>query len=511
MTYKKLLPVVVLSVVLRLYIAWVFPLGGDEGVLAYDSMVMSSDNMPFRDYMSRDAVPVLLYHPLTYFHSLYVMRLLSIAFAVVASYFVYLIGKELFSERTGLLASAVFLLEPFSLFQLSPVMAQSIVVLLITSSVYSLLKKRWYAAGVLIGLGVFAKLAMLHLMGVALAIMLLRKDARSLPKVFAGMLLVAAAMCLVFTPKVVTNSAGFTWFSARVHSTTPSTMSNIMVCLGTLYQLLSRYSFIFLGGMIYLISLTRKRIKIPITISFIAAATVFVLLMTLRPSLSFITIRSHDVVQANYWRIIFVPIFLATAFLWSLNKAGKLTPNKNHLILIAWLLISCSQFIILLKWHTYYLVDLIPPLAIMSALAFEKYGLKTIILLLYLTSLIMAFTHPVSNAIQLRDVTAASAYIKNQGYTGEVFTGNPAYNFETNTRITLNMSHPNYIEDPTFKIRDPTTIDKIREQLKTGEAKYAVVDPLTEEEYPETLKTIIYPNYQKVAEYGRIRVYKYIE
>lgn len=70
-------------------------------------------------------------------------RFPSIIFGVITCYFVYLIGKKLFSQKAGILAGLFMALNPLAIYYSQEARMYSLAMMAVTAAVYFLLSKKW--------------------------------------------------------------------------------------------------------------------------------------------------------------------------------------------------------------------------------------------------------------------------------------------------------------------------------------------------------------------------------
>ncbi|MFX0206752.1 MAG: ArnT family glycosyltransferase [Candidatus Hodarchaeota archaeon] len=158
--------IVVLGFVARFLIAeyeWVNP---DEGHYLYHANLILKGSIPFKDFYTRE--PIFIYL-LTFFVrifgiSLLAGRLLPVVAGTISIYFVYLIGKELYSPNTGLLASLIFALSPYAVYYGSIIKLEPVGVMLITIAIYFLIigikndeKKYFLLNGLFLGAAILTR------------------------------------------------------------------------------------------------------------------------------------------------------------------------------------------------------------------------------------------------------------------------------------------------------------------------------------------------------------------
>jgi len=113
-----LIAIISLSTAISAYLALNIPTTTDEGLFVYQAYQILNGAIPFREVYTQ--APVFLWS-LSIFvrifgYNIFAGRMLSIFMSAISILFVFLIGKELYSKRVGLLASAVFAFGPTIIF-----------------------------------------------------------------------------------------------------------------------------------------------------------------------------------------------------------------------------------------------------------------------------------------------------------------------------------------------------------------------------------------------------------
>ncbi|PIS15090.1 hypothetical protein COT63_01815 [Candidatus Shapirobacteria bacterium CG09_land_8_20_14_0_10_38_17] len=99
--------------------------------------------------VAKDTSPPLYYLFLHFWMRLFgtseiAIRALSFSFFLLTCFFIYLIGKKLFGQKTGILAAALSLVNPFLFHYAFEGRMYALLVLACTASIYFYLKKSWF-------------------------------------------------------------------------------------------------------------------------------------------------------------------------------------------------------------------------------------------------------------------------------------------------------------------------------------------------------------------------------
>ena len=110
--------VLILGFLIRIYLAELQWVDQDEGTLLNMANMIMRGYVPFRDFMAREplllyilAVAVKLLGP-----NLSAMRMATAACSMATAFILYKIGKEVCSERAGLLASFIYAFSPYTVY-----------------------------------------------------------------------------------------------------------------------------------------------------------------------------------------------------------------------------------------------------------------------------------------------------------------------------------------------------------------------------------------------------------
>jgi len=136
--------------------------GGDEGLYAQRAMLLGKGMVPIADYAARAPVLLgLLWGAVKLFGSfIFTLRLPIIILSSLTAGFIFLLGKELFNYRTGLIAGFLYGLSPFNLWSGQLIKSEITAILFMVLSALFLIKglkkeKRSFLvfSGVFLGLG----------------------------------------------------------------------------------------------------------------------------------------------------------------------------------------------------------------------------------------------------------------------------------------------------------------------------------------------------------------------
>jgi len=91
----------------------------DEGIHLYDAKLITEGFIPFRDYLTRE--PYYIYF-LSFFVKIFgpellTSRLLSVVASTLTIPIIYILGKNIFQKKIGLIAAAIFSLSPFIIYE----------------------------------------------------------------------------------------------------------------------------------------------------------------------------------------------------------------------------------------------------------------------------------------------------------------------------------------------------------------------------------------------------------
>lgn len=109
------LGLIVLAIPYLFHFAIIHDVATDEGRLFYDSSLLLEGMTPYEDFHTRS--PLLIYGMAAsqwlFGPTVIAGRLISILSMLISGFLLYLVGKELYSKRAGLIAASIFLFYPF--------------------------------------------------------------------------------------------------------------------------------------------------------------------------------------------------------------------------------------------------------------------------------------------------------------------------------------------------------------------------------------------------------------
>ena len=157
----------ILNFVIKIILALVLTVHGDEGMYLYDASLIGKGLTPHLDYHSRS--PVYLYLLSVFFalfgKSVFVGRLCSIIASTITGIFVYKIGELMYDKKVGLISLILFSFSPFTLMWSVMIVTEVIQLMLVTISFYFILNvlktnksSTWFfLGGFLVGLSIFIR------------------------------------------------------------------------------------------------------------------------------------------------------------------------------------------------------------------------------------------------------------------------------------------------------------------------------------------------------------------
>jgi len=110
-----LLVILVSGALYLLNIAANYWVGTDEGRLLYDSSLVLQGKVPMVDFVCRS--PLLVYiialSQIVFFASILAGRIVSVISVLISGFLIYMIGKQIHTQKTGLVASFIFVFYPW--------------------------------------------------------------------------------------------------------------------------------------------------------------------------------------------------------------------------------------------------------------------------------------------------------------------------------------------------------------------------------------------------------------
>lgn len=195
--------------------AWLIPgrwVNPDEGAHLMDGRLVLEGLVPEVDFDSRQPLYVYLTGLAVWILGidLFHLRYFPVVVTLLAGIVVHLIGRRLFGWKSGLVASALFLLLPFSAFMTVYTKTEPLAILTTAGAVYFVLKARsepervhrWlFLSGTCLGAAFYVRQSTVAVLGALLLAVLIERTGRgtSRSKALGSLLLGAVAVSLVVT------------------------------------------------------------------------------------------------------------------------------------------------------------------------------------------------------------------------------------------------------------------------------------------------------------------------
>lgn len=540
-----LLYVITLGVAIRLYFSYLLGYDWDASILVYQALLASKGAMmfsqirieePFYVYLLALLVPILGVQ-------LWIVKLLSGLASLVIAFLVFLISKELFGKRIGILASSLYLLIPVvaifdvqgtyrTVFQI-PVITSLFLVL---RGISSKRKMLLIIAGVLTGISVFLYAGSLFYGLLLIAIPLIyekssfRKKAESLMVVVTGLasgfslgmfllLLSGSNYELIregWIPSIITFAGGSNGVGSRVSSL--SSFIDYLDYIARYIYVVTRNWFSVLGlGIIYTLSLVLFRVrmlnarkKLVICLIGLILATYFAI------SIIGIELPPHgeyglfDV--SSLFEVLFIAEIFGLIFLVFLMKRDfGFQFDRHHGIMLLWLaclIVFLGSFQIP---HGFYFQFFAAPLCILSGYVVEevwvrkqnlpkpRYLLGIGVLVFLVGSAIsgaymLASSNIIEWSLSSKQVASVASYLRSHTNSSDyVFSAVPIYAVAAGRQNAGNMDNYFYfVNKGTNDLNYSSTINEIYTLMQKGKVKYVILDPVGRtqaflDEYPEIM------------------------
>jgi len=445
---KKILIFLILSgFILRWILIWSLPIINDESMYFQDASQILQGLMPFRDYLSR--APGLIYLLALFlkifgFH-LWTGRLLSIFSALLTAFFLYLIGRKLFSEKTGLIAAGFYLLFPICLvnttYLLTEPLQQAFLVISIYLFVLGLKNSKWFTylfSGAFLG--------------------------------FAFLVRPSAIFYLPFFIFLII------WLSPSKRTAFWSLLDGLFLTLGPILFYLSWqadwwpiFMHICLGLALFKRFILPKEILLGTTgVYWSEILTVF------RHSLFF------GLILILFSKLLFFKKHTENQF-WPIGFIG------------GWFLVPLASYLAFSHWEFVYFTEFLPVLCLFSGVVLndiiEKRNWILITLIILALFLSIGFSgylfikKPVSGTWSVETVLAGVDYLQEITQPNdEIFTAAGIFPVLAKCKIALNISHPTVYKRPNYLVYHwptPPPFYEILNYLKKNQVKYILNDLFT--------------------------------
>ncbi|MGI0080481.1 MAG: ArnT family glycosyltransferase [Nitrososphaerales archaeon] len=554
----SILAVIIAGVAIRVYFALFFGFDWDSSILLYQAQLASQGATMFSQIRVEEPLYVyLLALMLPIFGAqIWIFKILSGLSSLVIAFFVYLIGRDLFGKKIGLLSLSLYLLIPVvaifdvqgtyrTVFQV-PVVASLFLVLVGLRSGRRMLL---VAGGLLTGISVFLYAGSLFYGLLVLTVPFVygitpsAKKAKASLTVFIGLLigfglgislliLLGSSLGLIgsgWLPSITTFASGTGGGGGRFSS--PSSFVNYLAYLTRYVYVQTRdWIPIISVGILYLVAFmvssvrTSSFTKKVAAISALAIALCFYFLAAVIG----ISLPPHGDYGLFDVPSVFATIFVAEILVLIPLMAVTLTRfqiklHRNHHVMmlwVLWLLIFLASFELP---HGFYFQFFAAPLCILGGyvvqivVSHNSFGigkqrhLIAIVLVIFISasSVLGAIMFVNSNinewSLSAQQVSDVGTYLRMHTYPGDyVFTAAPIYAEAADRPNAGNMDNYFYfVNSGTTSINYSLTVSKIYSLMQNGAVKYVILDPIGRTQafighYPQ-IQSFFQDNYRLTA------------
>lgn len=545
---------------LRYYFAAIGDINLDEGNGLYDANLILQGKIPFKDYATR--APAYMYTLALFIkifgYSIMTGRLVAITAGAVICFFIFLIGKELYNKKVGLIAALIYCLSPYFIYfgiigylRTASFVWVPILVYFLILALKNKKLKYYLFSGFFIGVAfLFYRGYLTYLILGSLALVCIHPREfknlfRNTATVFLGFCLPAIPVLLYFVLQ-----ADILWILRQY--TPPAYITTVTYTVAgigkelpyfeaksrELYTISRVALYLFIPALLFSSLLLKNLIKnwkvfLPVVVGIWA----FVLYLVVNGRF----IEWYAMVQqpmpegyptAFFYLLGFLSI-ISFLFLVIPRFSFDLKPNLKfaNIFLIAWFLCASTYFIISPLSCAIGAVPatIMAAIAILAILSHWREGrlgkvLPAIfITLLTLSAIFAGFAYANTlnpdRAIKMSTAREAGQYVNERtSPDDEIFTGVSIFAVEANRRITFDISHSlaylSSVDDPMGG-HDPyditPSITEIINYLEQHKLKYIIADPRTKaifisERHPD-LRDYILENYVIEKSIGNVDIY----
>ena len=553
-----ILGVIIAGIALRIYFALSLGFDWDSSILLYQAKLALQGATMFSQIRVENPFYVyLLALMLPLFGAqIWIFKILSGISSLVIAGFVYLIGKELFGKRIGLLSLSLYLLVPVvaifdvqgtyrTVFQV-PVVASVFLILL---GLRSGRRIPLIAGGLLTGISVWLYAGSLFY-GLLLlttpfvyGITPFRKKAKTSLSVLAGLLigfglgipiliLLGSNLGLIVSgwlPSITTFAGGSGGGGSRF-SNLGSFIYYLSYMIRYVYVETRDWIPLISLGLLYMVALIVSAIRIasPPKRVLLISALITTLGLYFLAAIIGINLPPHGEfglfdVPSSFAAVLLLEILIFVPLLVAFNKLFTIQLDNNHkfmMIWIAWLLILLASFQVP---HGFYFQFFAAPLCVMGGYVIQvlfQHGSFTIgksrslvavilVIFVVLAGVLGGITFVNSNinewSLSAQQVSGVGTYLSTHSNASDyVFTAAPIYALAANRPNAGNMDNYFYfVNSGTTSINYSQTISEIYTLMQNGKVKYVILDPAGRtqtflEHYP-LIQTFFEDNYGQVA------------
>ncbi len=204
-----LIMLIILVLIFKIFFIQVRFVSPDEGNHLYAAGLVLEGMMPYVDFNARQPLYLFTLSLLTAIsgHSLFLVRIFPVLCNLGTAVFIFLIGKRLYSEKAGLIASAAFLLAPSSILWSSVVLTEPYSVMLLVVSMYFFIKddrKMMLVSGMFLGLAFLVRQSAVYFLPVVIVWLFLQKKQDKVMKTaifVSGLILVIGIFLVLFSAR----------------------------------------------------------------------------------------------------------------------------------------------------------------------------------------------------------------------------------------------------------------------------------------------------------------------
>lgn len=513
---------------LRLFAASEIRIDGDEGNYLLDAKLLMDGKVPYKDFNARLPVLMHLLVPFIQFFGNNMLggRLLSVISVTLTALFLFKIGKRLANPAIGLIAAGLYSFIPSTVFFLSVVKTEPVMLLFATITMYFIIAslqdnnaKYNFIAGIFLGLALLTRASAVAL-AIAIPSFFLATYKFEIIKSFKKCVWIAIGALIVIMPVItyLLASAGIqNYLLAAAGQPLDFSAYFHIAKMRALYNIINLNLFIIACAILFFAVILRKQItgffstknKRAWLIAMIAVGLLSVpaamygvhskenaLVNAAEKALSQPSnpvtdnlIATHLYRAARLPGLIITIITLALLFVSSNKLSSKSTKSTNK-FLMTWLFSIIAVFLVFVKLEEYYFTELLPPLSLMAAFGMcsiftiKKAKYLKIVLLMFLV--ILAYTFVVNtsfftaeNGPPLYVVTSAAEYIAaHTNPDDEIFTASTSIIFLSGRKPVLDITHPEI-----SRVSNKPSANDLILHLREKKTKYIVLDKRTERLY----------------------------
>lgn len=543
---------------LRIAVANIVWLDGDEGCFLYDALLWSKGFKPFKDFLLGS--PLYVYFIRASMHifgnTIFAGRVVPVILSTITIFLVFLIGKRIWNTKTGLITSMIVAFSPFAILWGATIKTEPNVSFFVALAFYLFIvgsqeKKKWLyvASGLILGMVAYVRLsAFVFFLVLVIYIFyekwfLKEKETkliRNIVYITIGFSLSYLSILWYLAIQSSLTDVLEGWSPVVLKAWEASRNKNISALIPQRLTLLSSWFLYIIRDAAYFMILPLAYLLIYLK-NYIKPKYIFWVTVVLFSALiAFVAAKGVLFSNlASYYGVVLLGfiLFLIPVLFVVRGVEPEEKPNKWAALIGLWFVVLLSSYLVFSVYSMgpSYFYELSIPAALFSGyvlsrtftkernILFRSYLVIALILIAVLPFPYYQITHGEARYWSLDEIEQVSKALKERKIGSSdndiILTGNNIVLYTNDLKSFGNISHPvNYlgekvIPDEVFKRFHMPTQPEIIDALNSGEIKYIIWDSRTKgifTRYPKIMKAID-ENYYYFEITDRTKIFKYLK